>query len=242
MTLTRRGRAPAGNALDAGMAGSIDPVAGRELVAEDLALRAGWCQCGTHGEPIWLVCVPPVCHHGAMELTSYVSHLGREFATLAEAGGEEARALVERLTGSLESAIRMTLLEALSAAADEITRDLAPGSVELRLRGRDPDFVVTPPPAEPVEPPAGDAAASAGGAPEGDLLIAEESPAARINVRLPEQLKAAIEEAAAKEGRSVNAWLARAAAAALQRSDREQRPELRGSGKRSKQGFTGWVR
>ena len=70
-----------------------------------------------------------------MDLTSYVSNLGREFATLAEAGGDEARALVERLTGSLESAIRMTLLDALSAAADEITRDLAPGSVELRLRG-----------------------------------------------------------------------------------------------------------
>ena len=43
-----------------------------------------------------------------MDLTSYVSNLGREFATLAETGGDEARALVERLTGSLESAIRMT--------------------------------------------------------------------------------------------------------------------------------------
>ena len=84
-----------------------------------------------------------------MDLTSYVNNLGREFATLAEAGGDEARALVERLTGSLESAIRMTLLDALSAAADEITRELAPGSVELRLRGRDPNFVVTAPPAEP---------------------------------------------------------------------------------------------
>ena len=80
-----------------------------------------------------------------MDLTPYVNNLGREFATLAEAGGDEARALVERLTGSLESAIRMTLLDALSAAADEISRDLAPGSVELRLRGRDPSFVVTRP-------------------------------------------------------------------------------------------------
>lgn len=177
-----------------------------------------------------------------MNLTSYVSNLGREFATLAEAGGEEARALVERLTGSLESAIRMTLLDALSAAADEITRDLAPGSVELRLRGRDPNFVVTLPPAEPVEFAAEAAAATVGGPPGSDLLIAEDGTAARINVRLPEQLKAAIEEAAAKEGRSVNAWLVRAAAAALQRSDRDQRLELRGGGKRAKQRFTGWVR
>ncbi|HEX6523499.1 MAG TPA: YlcI/YnfO family protein [Streptosporangiaceae bacterium] len=177
-----------------------------------------------------------------MDLTKYVSNLGREFATLAEAGGEEARALVERLTGPLESAIRMTLLDALSAATDEITRDLAPGSVEVRLRGRDPDFVVALPPAEPLELAAEDAPAAAGGAPDTDLLIAEDGPAARINVRLPEQLKAAIEEAAAREGRSVNAWLVRAAAAGLQRSDRDQRPEPRPSGKRSKQHFTGWVR
>lgn len=177
-----------------------------------------------------------------MDLTSYVSNLGREFATLAEAGGEEARALVERLTGPLDSAIRMTLLDALSAAADEITRDLAPGSVELRLRGRDPDFVVTLPPAEPLPLAAEDAAATVAGAPDSDLLLAEDGPAARINVRMPEQLKTAIEEAAAREGRSVNAWLVRAAAAGLQRSDRDKRPEPGGGGKRARQGLTGWVR
>jgi hypothetical protein len=171
-----------------------------------------------------------------MDLTTYVTNLGREFATLAEAGGEESRALVERLTGPLESAIRMTLLEALSAAADEITRDLAPGSVELRLRGRDPSFVVTAPPAETL------AAPIAGDAVDDDVLIAEDGPAARINVRLPEQLKTAIEEAAAKERRSVNAWLVRAAAAGLQRSERDQRPEPPAGAKRAQQGFTGWVR
>ncbi|GAA2526647.1 YlcI/YnfO family protein [Pilimelia columellifera] len=177
-----------------------------------------------------------------MDLTSYVSNLGREYATLAEAGGEETRALVERLTGSLESAIRMTLLDALSAAADEITRELAPGSVELRLRGRDPSFVVTSPLAEPPEHAADDAAAPVDGAADHDPFVAEDGPAARINVRLPEQLKAAVEAAAAKEGRSVNAWLVRAAAAALQRSDRDHRLAPRGGGKRAPQGFTGWVR
>ena len=172
-----------------------------------------------------------------MELSGYVSNLGREFAGLAEAGGEDAGALVERLAGALESAIRMTLLDALSAAADEITQDLAPGSVELRLRGRDPDFVVTLPPAAPVETVAAAAAAA-----DDDLPIAEDGPATRINVRMPEQLKAAIEDAAAKEGRSVNAWLVRAAAASLQRPERDQRPESRGTVKRSQQRFTGWVR
>jgi hypothetical protein len=168
-----------------------------------------------------------------MDLNGYVSNLGREFATLAEAGGEESRALVERLTGSLESAIRMTLLEALSAAADEITRDLAPGSVELRLRGREPNFVVSTPPSEPA-----DLAAEDSSPPDGDLVIADDGQFARINVRLPEQLKSAVEDAAAKEGRSVNAWLVRAAGSALQRSEQREAP----STKRSKQHITGWVR
>ncbi|MFI5845745.1 YlcI/YnfO family protein [Catenuloplanes sp. NPDC051500] len=167
-----------------------------------------------------------------MDLTTYVNNLGREFATLAESGGEEARALVERLTGPLESAIRMTLLEALAAAADEITRDLAPGSVELRLRGRNPDFVVSTPPVEQT-PQA---------VPDDEPVFAEDGPAARINVRLPEQLKAAVEEAAAKEGRSVNAWLVRAAAAGVHRADREQRPAPSTSTTRTQQRFTGWVR
>src|SRR5262249_59924227 len=108
--------------------------------------------------------------------------------------------------------------------------------------GRVPPWVGPPPPAEPLGLAAVDVAATVDGAPDNNLLIAEDGPAARINVRLPERLKAAIEEAAAKEGRSVNAWLVRAAAAALQRSDRDQRPEPRGSGKRTKQRFTGWVR
>jgi hypothetical protein len=189
--------------------------------------------------PSWLAVVPSVCHHGAMDLTSYVSNLGREFATLAEAGGDESRALVERLTGSLESAIRMTLLDALSAAADEISRDLAPGSVQVRLRGRDPEFVVTSAPTESPEP----AASSPSGPPEADLTFGEDGPAARINVRMPEQLKTAIEEAAAKRGRSVNAWLVRAATDGLQRAERDlpaaQPPLAPG---RTKQGFTGWVR
>ncbi|WP_158888651.1 YlcI/YnfO family protein [Amycolatopsis anabasis] len=176
-----------------------------------------------------------------MDLTSYVDNLGREFATLVEAGGDEARALVERLTGSLESAIRMTLLDALSAAADEITSDLAPGSVELRLRGRDPNFVVTTPPsAEPPRDAAESGPATAESVPDSGPPIAEDGPTARINVRLPEQLKAAVEEAAAKEGRSVNAWLVRAASAALRQPDREPRTES--YGKRSRQSFTGWVR
>ncbi|HEV7974820.1 toxin-antitoxin system HicB family antitoxin [Amycolatopsis sp.] len=174
-----------------------------------------------------------------MDLTTYVDKLGRELAALIETGGDDAQALVERLSGSLDSAIRLTLLDALSGAADEITRDLAPGSVEVRLRGRDPNFVVrAPQPDQPFEDTAGRAAGTA--APEPAPPITDESATARINFRLPDQLKAAIEEAAAKEGRSVNAWLVRVSSAALQPADRERQPGQ--GGKRGAQRVTGWVR
>ena len=165
-----------------------------------------------------------------MDLTQYVENLRRELAVAADAGGEEARALAERLTAPLESAIRLMLLDALSAAADEITRELAPGSVELRLRAGEPDFVVTPAPGEETIESAPEASALA---PEAD-----ESATARINLRLPERLKAGIEQAAARERLSVNTWLVRAAAVALARDDR--RPPRRGG--RIGQGYTGWVR
>ena len=166
-----------------------------------------------------------------MDLTPYVENLRGNMAVAAEAGGDDARALAERLTAPLESAIRLMLLDALSAAADEITRELAPGSVELRLRSGEPDFAVTAAPAdEPPEPAAGAAAPAA-------ALESDEGPVARINLRLPEQLKAGVEQSAARERLSVNAWLVRVAAAAVAHEDR---PRQRGG--RIGQAYTGWVR
>jgi hypothetical protein len=152
-----------------------------------------------------------------MELTPYVDAVRNELAVAAEAGGPEARALAERLAAPLESAIRLTLLDALSAAASEITRDLAPGSVDLRLRGREPSFVVTPPPAErqfeePTEP---------------------DKPSPSAAARPPV-------EAAREAMLSVNAWLVRAAAAALAADEGGNRPPNRAP--RGTESYSGWVR
>ncbi|MFF9853032.1 hypothetical protein [Streptomyces litmocidini] len=171
-----------------------------------------------------------------MDLTPYVENLRRELAVAAEAGGEEARELAERLTTPLESAVRLTLLNALSAATDEITRELAPGSVDVRLRGLDPDFVVTLPPAgdAPVEPGAATEPLPAPASAEGD-----EGGTARVNLRLPAHLKTRAEEAAAREGLSVNAWLVRAVSAAVGGGARPRTPERPQS---VGQSITGWVR
>ncbi|MEU6299757.1 toxin-antitoxin system HicB family antitoxin [Streptomyces erythrochromogenes] len=176
-----------------------------------------------------------------MDLSPYVASLRHELAVAAEAGGEDARALAERLTAPLESAARLTLLTALSDAMGEVTRELAPGSVDVRLRGLEPEFVVTAPPAEePFEAGGFDEAPAALPAvplaPEG-----EDSSTARINLRLPGHVKTRAEQAAAREGLSLNAWLVRAVSGALDtgggRPAETQAPR-RGSGRRS---FTGWV-
>lgn len=173
-----------------------------------------------------------------MDLTPYVASLGRELLTAVETGGGEASALVERLTVTMESAIRLALLEALSAAADEITADLAPDSVQVLLRGRDPKFVVT----RRAPEPAAVAPEPAPAAPTEDVTAGfDDGTTVRINVRLPEPLKAAIDEAAAKEGRSVNAWLVRAASAQLS-PKRETIEESIASSITGAQRFVGWVR
>ncbi|MFJ7203313.1 hypothetical protein ACIQWR_07240 [Streptomyces sp. NPDC098789] len=183
-----------------------------------------------------------------MDLTPYVDHLRNELAVAAEAGGAESRALAERLTAPLESAARLTLLNALSAAMGEVTQDLAPGSVDVRLRGLDPEFVVTAPPAqEPFvyggtlpEHSAPAAAPVPVAAPAGE---GDEGGTARINFRLPAHLKNRVEDAAGQEGLSVNAWLVRAVAAALEPAGPAAPAAPLSPGRsRGQQGFTGWVR
>jgi hypothetical protein len=172
-----------------------------------------------------------------MDLRHYVENLHRQVATAAEAGGDDARALADRLFSSLDAAIQLTLQDALAAAAEEITCELAPGSVELRLRGRDLEFVVTP---APVDGSVNDQGT-------GEDTIARPAPVesddggmARINLRLPEHLKSRIEQAAGTEALSVNAWLVRAASTALDRPDPGRRQDRRSA--YGAQRYTGWAR
>lgn len=188
-----------------------------------------------------------------MHLNPYVENVRRELAAVAESGGDEVRDLAARLTSPLEAAIRLTLLQALSDAAAEITRELAPGSVDVRLRGADPEFVVAAPPAGAVRAEPGEEAgpgpvtvSSLVGVrlPEGDGDEGGEGGMVRINLRLPAHLKNRVEAAADGLGVSVNAWLVRAAAAALENEERMPRPPSPTARTRRGIGgsYTGWAR
>jgi hypothetical protein len=172
-----------------------------------------------------------------MDLTPYVEQLRRELVVSAEVGGDEARALAERLTAPLEASLRLALLSALSTAAEEITSQLAPGAVDVRLRGGDLGFVVTaPPPAADdlgAPPPAAEPPPALGS-------DAEEGGTARITLRLPEQLKSRVEDAAGRDGISVNAWLVRAVTRGLEPGEGGGSADRRK--KWSGQHYSGWVR
>ncbi|MCV7197115.1 YlcI/YnfO family protein [Mycobacterium angelicum] len=168
-----------------------------------------------------------------MELQPYVDAVRHELNLAAAAAGAEAQNLAERLSAPLESALRLALLEALAAAADEITSDLAPRSVEVRLRGRDPEFVLSDGPHE-LEAGDRDQVLEA----HYESVDSGDGGTWRVTLRLPEGLRAAVEAAARREGASLNAWLVRAAAKASQGACAPSDYTARSHG----QHVTGWVR
>jgi hypothetical protein len=157
-----------------------------------------------------------------MDLQPYLDAVRHELNIAAAAGGPDAQSLADRLAAPLESSLRLALLEALSEAAEQITRELAPGSVEVRLRGRDPEFTVDAGATELSDPsPA-------------TTELEDDRGTWRVTLRLPEQLRPRVDVAARNEGLSVNAWLVRAVSAKLGDGGRR-----RGD---SDKHFSGWVR
>ncbi len=140
-----------------------------------------------------------------MDITPYVESLRHDLAAAAEAGGPEAKVSAQRLALALDPAVRLALMDALSQAAAEITAELPAGSVDVRLRGREPQFVVDVPtaPMHVAEAP------SATRAPEEDPEPDDEDDGAqaRITLRIPESVKYKAEELAAKGGHSLNSWI-----------------------------------
>jgi len=186
-----------------------------------------------------------------MDLRPYVETIHQQLAVAAEAGGDEARAVAERLTAAVDSAVRLALQDALVAAAEEITCELAPGSVELRLRGRDPEFVVRPPPSFGGAPQRlglglddmGVGVAEGGWAPVTSAELptgVDQGGTARVNLRIPDQLKARAEHAAANERVSLNTWLVKAVSAAIDRAGPPDRDHNTAPSRRQR--FVGWAR
>lgn len=141
-----------------------------------------------------------------MDLTPYVENLRRSLAAAGQAAADDVRDAAERLSYAVEPSLRLTLMEVLGDAAAEVTGQLDGVVVDVRLRGGTPEMVavddrvaddIPEPPGPPVPPPPP-------AAPD-----AEEGTS-RVSLRLPDTLKSRVDDAAAADGLSVNAWLVRA--------------------------------
>jgi hypothetical protein len=175
-----------------------------------------------------------------MDITPYVERLRQDLAQSAAAGNEQIRDAAERLTMALDPSMRLALMEALSQAAAEITTEMRTGSVDVRLVGRELEFVVEQPvPAVPAAPAAGPA----------DDEDSTDEATARITLRLPESIKSRAEELANKHGSSLNTWIVNVLRAATRENainidiDLSSIPfDSFGTGKaRASKRMTGWV-
>lgn len=183
-----------------------------------------------------------------MDITPYVERLRHDLAQAAAAGDEQVRDAADRLGLALDPSMRLALMEALSQAAAEITTEMRAGSVEVRLTGRELEFVVEH--AEPAPATASTAAPTAAGDEDED-----DGATARITLRLPESVKTKAEDLAAKTGSSLNTWIVNVLRAATREGainidiDLSSIPFLEGSdpfgpgrgGRRGTRRMTGWV-
>jgi len=146
-----------------------------------------------------------------MDITSYVETVRAGIRNAAALADDQTKQVADHLGSAVEASSRLALIQALGDAAAEITVDLAPGSVDLRITGTEPMFVVTLPTA------AGDAGVTtlmpAHGGPETSAAPPEpsapegEEQQARISLRLPQTIKDQVDEQAAADGVSTNTWL-----------------------------------
>jgi hypothetical protein len=164
-----------------------------------------------------------------MHLDDYVAQVHDQLSASAALGDERTQQIARTVAAAATPAVRLAIMAALAAAADEITAALldSPGapSVAVRLDG---DTVR-------VDVVSGDPEPAATRVDDGDA-------SARISLRLPESLKSDVETAAGRQGVSVNTWLVHAAGAALRGPGRPgpggDATNRRGS---SVHHITGWI-
>jgi hypothetical protein len=139
-----------------------------------------------------------------VETASFLGSIRGDLQAVSQ-GDEVAADVAERLGHALESSLQLRLFDVLGQAALELSEQLPSGHVEVRLAGRDVQLVHV-----------SDAPVEAGPAP------GDEGGTARLTLRMPDALKAKVEDAAGREGISTNAWLVRAVTSGLERSPRRR--------------------
>jgi hypothetical protein len=146
-----------------------------------------------------------------VDLTPHIDALRRDLEAVA--GPDETVApVVDRLVRALQPAFHLRMLDAIGEAALELTEQMPEGRVGVQLAGRDIVLTLTDTGARP------------------DTRVHDDDTTARLTLRMPERLKAAVEQAAIAEGISTNSWLVAAVGHALGTRSGRRGPGRRLSG------------
>ena len=150
-----------------------------------------------------------------MEISHFVEGVRNDVEGLGKLGGEQFADFVSRLSDALAPALRTRLLEALNVLVAEANVDEGRQRLGLALAGDDVSLTRSQDEAPLAEGPS-------------DFT-------ARFALRLPDDLKARIEEQAHRGGASANSWIVRALARevneSVERTAHRAGQQLRGSGR-----------
>lgn len=125
-----------------------------------------------------------------MQIDGLIQALREDLVRVAALGDEQTSRAADLLSVAIEASLGRRIQDALAEAALELNDQLESAHVELRVAGRDLQLVLVREAAEPEAP-------------------ADTALDARITLRLPEDLKRRVEEAASRDGISVNTWIVR---------------------------------
>jgi hypothetical protein len=127
-----------------------------------------------------------------VQLSHAVSGFENAVETQLRVAGPDIAEAGVQLMAALQPAIRQTLMDVATMAAEEVSSQLAGQKVDIRLVDGDPELTVVNDGSDSPTPPP---------PPEAD------SDEARITVRLPGYLKDLIADAASTSGDSVNTYV-----------------------------------
>jgi HicB family len=125
-----------------------------------------------------------------MKMSLVVEGLRSDALAVGDLGDDVVAEVAERIAAVLARTASSRILDLLSDVAAELSAELPEGRIEIHLVGDDVELAYVD------EGPR---------AAESDAELS-----ARITLRLPDDLKARVEESAARDGVSVNGWVLRA--------------------------------
>jgi hypothetical protein len=133
-----------------------------------------------------------------MQTSWFTETLRSDLEAVGSMGSDKAMKVADRMITVALPLAKARMLEAMSMALVELSATLGVEGIDLRVSGDDVTFVPTQPSTEtrPVD---------------------TSGEQARFSLRLPDELKARIDDRAGREGISTNTWIVRALESAVGR-------------------------